>query len=86
MAQNGKKGEFTWKIQHIPYIGEALKRLRNDKNLTQQQLSSLCSINRPYISMLERNVKQPKLTIIFLLAAGLEMKPSELVREIVNYY
>ena len=72
--------------QHIPYIGKALKILRNDKNLTQQQLSCLCNINRIYISMLERNVKRPKLRIIFLLAAGLGMKASELVQEIEKYF
>jgi transcriptional regulator with XRE-family HTH domain len=68
-----------------PYIGKVLKNLRTAKNLTQQQLSSLCGITRPYISMLERNGRQPKLTIIFLLAAGLGMKASELVKEIEKY-
>ncbi|WHY89148.1 helix-turn-helix transcriptional regulator [Neobacillus novalis] len=66
-------------------MGKVLKSLRMAKNLTQQQLSNLCGITRPYISMLERNVKQPTLTIIFLLAAGLGMKASELVKEIENY-
>ncbi|MFK9094214.1 helix-turn-helix domain-containing protein [Bacillus salipaludis] len=73
------------KNQHLLHIGKGLKSVRIEKNLTQLQLSCLCNIHRPHISMLERNVKRPKLRVIFLLAAGLGMKASELVKEIEHY-
>ncbi|MBO0959939.1 helix-turn-helix transcriptional regulator [Neobacillus sp. MM2021_6] len=70
---------------HLPYIGTELKNLRKDKNFTQLELSCRCHINRPHISSIERNVKQPMLRTIFLLAAGLGMTASELVQEIEKY-
>ncbi|QIC47148.1 hypothetical protein GAG94_08480 [Lysinibacillus sphaericus] len=34
------------------------------------------------IGMLEQNIKQPTITIIFLLASALEIKPSKFVKQI----
>lgn len=73
------------KNQRIAHIGEALKNVRIKRKITQEQLSSRCSIPRPYISMLERGGKRPKLRIIFSIADGLGMKASELVKEIEEY-
>ncbi|PFN80606.1 transcriptional regulator [Bacillus sp. AFS076308] len=66
----------------IAFAGASLKKIRNDKNLTQGELADRCSFDPSYISLLENDVKSPKLKTIFTLAAGLEMKAFELVREI----
>jgi transcriptional regulator with XRE-family HTH domain len=63
-------------------VGTVLKRLRNTKGISQEELAYLSNLDRTYISMLERNTKQPTITTIFGLATALEMKPSELVKEI----
>lgn len=36
--------------------------------------------------MLERNIKQPTITTIFLLSEALEMKPSEFVQLLENEF
>lgn len=66
------------------YIGDILKRLRKEKKLSQEELAFRCNIDRTYISMLERDIKQPSITTIFGLAKALEMKASEFVMEIEN--
>lgn len=60
--------------------GTVLKRVRKSLKLSQEKLAHRSSLDRTYISMLERNIKQPTITTIFLLAEALEMKPSEFVR------
>jgi len=61
-------------------IGSVLKRIRKSLKYSQEELAFKSGLDRTYISMLERNVKQPTITTIFLLADALEMKPSEFVR------
>ena len=61
-------------------IGTVLKCVRKSLKLSQEELAHRSSLDRTYISMLERNIKQPSITTIFLLAEALEMKPSEFVK------
>lgn len=61
-------------------IGTVLKQVRKSLKLSQEELAYRSSLDRTYISMLERNIKQPTITTIFLLAQALEMKPSEFVQ------
>lgn len=64
------------------YIGEVLKRLREEKGMVQEELAHYSKLDRSYVSDLETNKKGPSLFTIFKLAEGLEMEPDELVKEI----
>ncbi|MDN3019210.1 helix-turn-helix transcriptional regulator [Paenibacillus sp. BSR1-1] len=55
-------------------IGEVLKRLRNEHNLTQEELSLNCN--------LERNKQEPGHGTIFSIAKAFNMEASELIKEI----
>jgi transcriptional regulator with XRE-family HTH domain len=68
------------------YIGIVLKRIRVGKCISQEEVAFRSSLNRAYISMLERNRSKPSLKIIFALAAALEIKPSEFIKEIEEYH
>jgi transcriptional regulator with XRE-family HTH domain len=68
------------------YIGIVLKRIRVEKCISQEEVALRSTLNRTYISMLERNRSKPSLEIIFALAAALEIKPSEFIREIEEYH
>ena len=50
-------------------LGSALKELRLNKNLTQQQVASLVGISKAMISSYELNAREPSLTILMKLAA-----------------
>lgn len=67
-------------------IGTVLKRVRKSLKLSQEELAHRSSLDRTYISMLERNIKQPTITTIFLLAESLEMKPSDFVQLIEDEF
>ena len=60
-------------------FGQLLKKARKEKGLSQEQLAHDCSLDRTYISMLERGINQPSIITLFVLAKNLEMKASEFV-------
>ena len=63
-------------------FGQVLRNLRKDKKLAQEKLALECELDRTYISMLERGVRQPSLSTIFVLAEKLGKKPSEVVEAV----
>ena len=65
---------------HLDF-GKALKRLRKERNLSQEKLADLSGLDRSYISILERNLKLPSLNTILALASGLGIKASEFIME-----
>ncbi|WP_249928305.1 helix-turn-helix domain-containing protein [Niallia circulans] len=67
-------------------IGNVLKLIRKDRGLSQEEIAGRTGLDRTYISMLERNIKQPSITTIFLLAEALDIKPSEFVAELEKEY
>lgn len=65
-------------------FGKIIKRLRKNKLLSQEELAFRSGIDRKYISDLERDIsKLGPLTFIHL-AMALEMKPTELMKELEN--
>jgi transcriptional regulator with XRE-family HTH domain len=66
-------------------FGTVLKRLRKMQRLTQEGLAYNSSLNRSFISSLERNLKNPSLCTINALAAGLGMMAWELLKEVEEH-
>jgi transcriptional regulator with XRE-family HTH domain len=60
-------------------FGEVLRELRVDRNLSQERLALDCGLDRTFISMLERGIRQPTISTLFKLAKGLDISASELV-------
>jgi transcriptional regulator with XRE-family HTH domain len=61
-------------------FGDTLRELRSKKGISQEKLALDAGINRGYISLLERGLRHPSLTFIFLIAKILELSPSEIVK------
>lgn len=59
-----------------------IKEKRIEKGLTQKQLSLLSKVSESYIGDLERNEKEPSISILCKLANVLEVK----VEELYKYY
>ena len=64
-------------------FGEVLKGLRLKKGLTQQQLADYASMDRAYISELERGLLMPSVETVFRIAAVLKVKPQQII-ELMN--
>lgn len=60
-------------------FGENVRRHRRDKNLTQGELSDLCSIKTGHISKIENDKADPSLSTIYKLMRALECSPNALL-------
>jgi transcriptional regulator with XRE-family HTH domain len=62
-------------------FGEALKRWRTKRQLTQEALAHEAKITTSYFGQLERGMKSPTLTVILKLCRALECTPGELLAD-----
>lgn len=63
-------------------VGLVIRRLREQKGMFQELLSGLAGIARSHLSMIENGNKQPNLETIWRIASALNLRASELIREI----
>lgn len=63
-------------------VGLVIRRLRGQKGMSQELLSGLAGIARSHLSMIENGSKQPNLETIWRIASAMDLKASELIREI----
>ncbi|MGX2951265.1 helix-turn-helix domain-containing protein [Ursidibacter sp. B-7004-1] len=62
-------------------FGIAVRRLRKERNLSQENLGFEADLQRIYISKLELGQQQPSITTIFKIANGLGCSASELISQ-----
>lgn len=60
-------------------FGQALRRMRKAKGLSQEALALEAGIERNFVSLIELGRNQPSITTIFKLANALGVKPHELI-------
>lgn len=60
-------------------VGKTIRRLRKEKELSQDVLSGLAGIARSHLAMIENGSKQPNFETIWKISLALNMRPSELV-------
>jgi len=60
-------------------FGLVLKKLRKEKNISQEKLALDGGLDRTFISLMERGLRQPSLTTIIQISDALEIKPDELM-------
>ena len=72
------------KLKTSPNVafGQVLRRLRKERQLSQESLALEAGIQRNYVSLIERGINQPTITILFKLAAALDIQPSLLLAEV----
>lgn len=61
-------------------FGTKLKQLRLEKGLTQEQFALKCGLHKNYIGMIERGERNPSLINIEVIAKGLEITMSDLMK------
>lgn len=65
-------------------FGLVLRDLRRERALSQETLALESQLDRTFISLLERGLRQPSLTTIFQLARPLGLSPEDLVAAVSN--
>ena len=62
-------------------FGDTLRRLRNERGLSQERLAEAANLTADYVGFIERGENVPTLTVLLKLAKALSVDASELLRE-----
>lgn len=65
---------MDWRV----VVGRNVRRLRQQKNLTQEQLAFEARLDLTYVGGIERGRRNPSLLVMARLAAVLDVSPSDL--------
>lgn len=65
-------------------FGEVLRELRRKAQISQEKLAQEGGLDRTFISLLERGLRQPSLNTIFQISRVLQIPPEELVRIVAS--
>lgn len=60
-------------------VGLVIRRLRNEKQISQDVLSGLAGIGRTHLTMIENGKKNPNFETVWKIALALDLPPSKLV-------
>ena len=61
-------------------VGQAIRRLRKERGLSQEVVSSFASLARSHLAMIDNGDKQPNFETIWRLANAFGLYPDELVK------
>jgi transcriptional regulator with XRE-family HTH domain len=63
-------------------FGIVLREIRLEKKFSQEKLAEYCDLDRTYISLLERGLRQPTLTTLFKISKALKIEPGQLIMKV----
>lgn len=63
-------------------FSQVLRKVRKEKCVSQNNLALQCHLDRTYISLLERGLRQPSLRTILQIALALDVSPSNLIFQV----
>lgn len=59
----------------MSYIGERVRKLREERDITQEELGKAIGVRQTTISVIERNGNEPSVAVIFSLADYFGVRP-----------
>jgi transcriptional regulator with XRE-family HTH domain len=63
-------------------FGEVLREIRRSRRLSQERLAEVSGCHRTYVSLLERGVNGPSLSMLFQLGQALGITPSDILARV----
>jgi transcriptional regulator with XRE-family HTH domain len=66
----------------LKIFGENIKKRREEKGISQEELANIAEFDRTYISLIERGKRNLSLLNICRFAKALDVKPFELIKNI----
>ena len=67
-------------------LGAALKERRGELGLTQEDVAGAAELDRPYITLIEASRKQPTVSVLWRLAAAVQLSAEDLVARVDERY
>ncbi len=58
-------------------VGKNIRRIREEKELSQEDLAFECELHRTYISGVERGIRNPTIVSLEKIADALDVEPAE---------
>ena len=71
----------NWVVSNY-HFGAALRRLRNERQKTQEELAFSADLSVVYLRGLEAGRFNPTLNVVFDIGRALDVHPMEMIREI----
>ncbi len=62
-------------------VGINVRRLREERGYSQEELAFECGLHRTYISGIERGIRNPTVVIVERIASALKVPPARLLEE-----
>lgn len=81
-AAISKRDQFTRRVSAA--FGRALKRLREERSISQIRLAELAQVDRTLPSLHERGLRHPTLTTIMVYADAMGIEPVKLLANAVK--
>lgn len=69
------------KVDKLQVFGETVRKYRTALGVSQESLAHQAGLHRTYVSMLERGIRNPSLTVILQLAQALGVQASLLIAD-----
>lgn len=66
-------------------VGRVIMGFRKNKGISQEVLSGLADIGRTHLSAIERGERKPTLETLYRISTALDVKMSDIVKEIENH-
>lgn len=63
-------------------VGLVIKRVREEKGLSQEIVSGLADIGRTHLSAIERGIRKPTMETFFKIANAMDIDASNLLKQI----
>ena len=63
-------------------VGKVIRRVREEKGLSQEVVSGLADIGRTHLSAIERGTRKPTMETFFRIANAMDIDASSLLRQI----
>jgi transcriptional regulator with XRE-family HTH domain len=69
-------------LKPVEAFAQVLRRIRKAKNISQEELAHQSGLDRTYISLLERGLRQPSLSSILLISKSLGVSSADILKEV----
>lgn len=68
------------RLAEARWFGGTVRRLREERRLTQAQLAEAAELSATYLGIIERGENVPTLSVILQIASALDLHPVDLFR------
>jgi transcriptional regulator with XRE-family HTH domain len=67
------------------FVSQTIKRLRNEKGISQEELADRCDLDRTYISAVERERRNITIGSLQKIITGLELTERDFLQELIKH-